>query len=259
MHTIVLALLHSLLFSPQVMQQAIVNTNPPSSGPPVGLPWILSMTLPTNRNDGPLSVGGSFTVGSSSIALTNLGRYCWVGNSQTHTVYLINSSGTILTSTSAVMSGCPGTAVATTTGIALISSTSLTVASGTGIAIGQKVIATGIPDETIILSGSGTSWTMSQSTTSALVSTSVSFYNPFVYGSITCTVLSASTLYYVLSGEAGGGDNWGNSIASAQLSVTADAAVGSGSFVSAIPPTGVPSSGGNAMFGPVNFKYAAHC
>lgn len=251
-----LALFNSLIFSPQSIPFPGWNV---SASAPVGLPWILSMTLATPRNDGPISVGGSFTVAGSSIALTNLGRYCWTSNSQTHTIYLLDSSGTILTSTSANMTGCPGTALATTTGIALISSTSLTVASGTGIVVGQKVIATGIPAETIILSGSGTSWTMSQATTAPLASTSVSFYNPFVYGSITCTVLSASTLYYVLSAEAGGGDNWGNSLTGGNVTTTADAGATNGSFVSAIPPTGVPSSGGGLMFGPANFKYAAHC
>lgn len=257
MPLILLALLHSFFFYPQARVPGPGGAT--AGGAPVGLPWILSMVLATPRNDGPISVGGSFNVAGSSIALTNLGRYCWTSNSQTHTIYLLDSSGTILTSTSVNMAGCPGTALATTTGIALISSTSLTVASGTGIAIGQKVIATGIPAETIILSGSGTSWTMSQATTSALVSTSVSFYNAFVYGSITCTVLSASTLYYVLSAEAGGGDNWGNSLTGGNVTTTADAGAANGSFVSAIPPTGVPSSGGGLMFVPANFKYAAHC
>lgn len=67
---------------------------------------------------------------------------------------------------------------ASTTGTASSSSTALTVASGTGIVVGQLAVGVGIPTNTTVASGSGTSWVLSAATTQALSVTPVYFYNP---------------------------------------------------------------------------------
>jgi hypothetical protein len=67
-------------------------------------------------------------------------------------------------------------AAATTTATASSGSTSITVASATSIALTQFVVATGIPSNTYVVGINGTTITLSQSTTSSLSSTSISFY-----------------------------------------------------------------------------------
>lgn len=84
------------------------------------------------------------------------------------------------------------TAAATTTGTISTGSTSLTVASGTGIAVGQIVVGTGLVYPTEVLSGSGTSWTLSQGPSSNLSGTTINFYSNLPRGFAVATTGSAS-------------------------------------------------------------------
>lgn len=81
-------------------------------------------------------------------------------------------NNTIFNNVASFSSLNPGnTTTATTTGS--ISGTTLTVASGTGVGIGKLVTGTGVTANTIVMSGSGTSWVVNNSQT--VGSTSLSF------------------------------------------------------------------------------------
>ena len=101
------------------------------------------------------------------------------GGAQTFTVYAnqLSTDGNFTLVGTQSLAGPTGAAAATTTGTALNGGTALTVASGTGLAAGQLVFGSGIAPGTFLTSGSGTSWVLSQATTSALSSTGLSFYN----------------------------------------------------------------------------------
>jgi hypothetical protein len=101
------------------------------------------------------------------------------GSPQTFTVYPVQLSndGNYTLVAQQNLAGPTGPGAATTTGTASLGSTALTVASGTGLAAGQLVFGSGIAPGTFLASGSGTSWALSQATTSALSSTTVAFYN----------------------------------------------------------------------------------
>ena len=101
------------------------------------------------------------------------------GGAQTFTVYAnqLSTDGNFTLVGTQSLAGPTGAAAATTTGTASNGGTALTVASGTGLAAGQLVFGSGIAPGTFLTSGSGTSWVLSQATTSALSSTGLSFYN----------------------------------------------------------------------------------
>ena len=92
------------------------------------------------------------------------------------------------------LAGPTGPAAATTAGTASSNSTALTVASGTGLAVGQLVFGSGIAPGTFLASGAGTSWVLSQATTSALNSTTLTFYNSVLKVTVTDSNQSAGTL-----------------------------------------------------------------
>jgi len=75
-----------------------------------------------------------------------------------------------------------GTAVATTTGTAAAGVKAVTLASGASVAVGQAVIAVGVPQGTVVSaisgSGSGAILTLSQATTAALSTTTIVFVAP---------------------------------------------------------------------------------
>lgn len=71
-------------------------------------PWITAYNtgVGTSRNDfGPAQLGCKFTVGSSNIIISQLGRWKISGNSQTHTVYILDSLGNIVVSASINLGG----------------------------------------------------------------------------------------------------------------------------------------------------------
>lgn len=70
------------------------------------------------------------------------------------------------------------TAAKTTTATAAVGATVLTVASATSIAVGQAVLATGVPDGTFVTSVSGTAIGISQPVTAALSTTTINFVAP---------------------------------------------------------------------------------
>ncbi|MEP6743590.1 MAG: hypothetical protein ABJB61_13915 [bacterium] len=74
--------------------------------PAPGDPFILSFTPNSLRSNFTGCVGFKFTApGSSPPTAIALGRYKISGNSQTHTVYLLDASGSVLASVSLDMSG----------------------------------------------------------------------------------------------------------------------------------------------------------
>lgn len=80
------------------------------------MPWITAETMAgsTLRNDYPLGVGMSFTVGAADLHVTDLGRWVVAGNSQSHVLSVYNSvsiSDLIATATVAT-SGAPAGAFA---------------------------------------------------------------------------------------------------------------------------------------------------
>lgn len=87
--------------------------------------------------------------------------------------------------------------VASFTATAASGSTAITTSSGTGIVQGQLITAIGIPANTVIVSGSGSAWTISQPTTAALSSTpaySGTDYtgHPISIGGTSCLITSYS-------------------------------------------------------------------
>jgi hypothetical protein len=156
-----------------------------------GTPWILTQTPESPRNDVDGCVGVGFTVGGSNITVTDLGRWVISGNSQSHTISLLDNSGTVLASVAVATSAAP---------------------------IGD-----------------------------------------YKYGSITPTVLTAATIYWVASAETNGGDQWYNTINTSAPGYTTTSAANTA--FKAFDTTGAcggaaPSSGGtDNAFVPVNFKY----
>jgi hypothetical protein len=92
----------------------------------------------TTRSDFGGQLGFKFTVGGSNITISELGRWKISGNSQTHTVYILDNAGSVVVSAS-ISGGSAG---------------------------------------------------------------------GFVYTTIADTTLSASTVYYCMSSETNGGDQW---------------------------------------------------
>ena len=62
--------------------------------------------------------------------------------------------------------------------------TTLTTSTGTGVAVGQQLVAPGIRDNTYIVSGSSTTWTISQPALSTLSTAAASFNNCALLGSV---------------------------------------------------------------------------
>ena len=75
-------------------------------------------------------------------------------------------------------------ATTTPTTSTTVGSTTLTTSTGTGVAIGQRVTAPGIPDNTYITAGSGTSWTISQAATATTTTAAASFSNMILLGNV---------------------------------------------------------------------------
>jgi hypothetical protein len=102
-----------------------------------------------------------------------------LAGTQTFTVYAnqLSTDGNDTLAATQNLAGPTKPAAATTVGTASNGGTTLTVASGTGLAQGQLVFGSGIAPGTFLASGSGTSWVLSQATTSALSSTTLVFYN----------------------------------------------------------------------------------
>jgi hypothetical protein len=67
--------------------------------------WITAVTPGTPRNNFTGYVGLSLNVGASVVTINSLGRYCLSGNTQSHTIYLSQNSGTTLASATIT---CPG-------------------------------------------------------------------------------------------------------------------------------------------------------
>lgn len=80
-----------------------------------------------------------------------------------------------------------GDDVATTTPTTstTVGNVTLTTSTGTGVAIGQRVTAPGIPDNTYITAGSSTTWTMSQAATATTSTQAASFSNMILLGNLT--------------------------------------------------------------------------
>lgn len=74
---------------------------PPSSGSP----FITAITPGSLRNDFSSFVGFAFQVGGADITITDLGRWVYSGNSQSHTIKITNGSYTTLCSASLNTSG----------------------------------------------------------------------------------------------------------------------------------------------------------
>lgn len=83
------------LGQPLLMYDALMAWTPPVAAAG-STPFITSFTTTTPRNDTTLIAGMVFTVGSSGITVTDLGRWIISGNSQAHTIYLSTSGGTVL-------------------------------------------------------------------------------------------------------------------------------------------------------------------
>jgi len=67
-------------------------------------------------------------------------------------------------------------ALATTTATGSSGTPTITVASATGIAVGQFVVATGVPSNTFVITVSGTTITLSNNLTAPLAATAINFY-----------------------------------------------------------------------------------
>jgi hypothetical protein len=76
-------------------------------------------------------------------------------------------------------------ALATTTATGTISTPTITVASATGIAVGQLVIATGVPNDTLVINIVGTTVTLSRNLTAGLSATAINFYTAGSTGTYT--------------------------------------------------------------------------
>src|ERR1051326_8857513 len=68
-------------------------------------PWITSSPYTTLRNNFAGCVGLQFTVGTNNLTIVSLGRWVNSGNTQTHTLYLKDSSGNGLASVAVNTSG----------------------------------------------------------------------------------------------------------------------------------------------------------
>lgn len=75
------------------------------AAPAPGTPFITGQTTGSPRNNFDGCVGFKFTVGGSSITVTDLGRWKISGNSQTHTVKIVATDGTVIVSASIDVSG----------------------------------------------------------------------------------------------------------------------------------------------------------
>lgn len=76
--------------------------------PPSGsTAFITSSPVTSLRSDFTGCVGFRFTVGASNITITDLARWVVSGNSGTHTVKIVDASGTVLASVSINTSGQP--------------------------------------------------------------------------------------------------------------------------------------------------------
>jgi hypothetical protein len=73
------------------------------------------------------------------------------------------------------------TAALTTT--TTVGSVTLTTSASTGLVIGQRVTAPGVPSNTYLIAGSGTTWTMSQAATATTATQASSFANTALLGS----------------------------------------------------------------------------
>lgn len=83
--------------------------NPAGSGTPTGTSFVATFALngPPVRNDFSGWVGMKFTVGTSAMSVSSLGRMCLTGNSGTHAVKVVNATtGLDVGSVSLNMAGC---------------------------------------------------------------------------------------------------------------------------------------------------------
>lgn len=152
----------------------------PAAG--AGNPFILSSGHDFPRNDFTGYVGFRFTVGSSNITITDLGRWVLSGNSGSHTVRITDVSGTLIVSA---------------------------IVNTSGASVG------------------------------------------FVYSSITPTVLSAGTDYFIQSLETSGADTWYDDAGpTGAYTTTSDATLTNSSYSD--PPV---TNTANRTYGPPNFKY----
>jgi hypothetical protein len=78
-------------------------------------------------------------------------------------------------------------ALATTTATGTNGTSTITVASATGIAVGQLVIATGVPTDTLVINIVGTTVTLNRNLTSGLSATAINFYTAGSTGTYTVT------------------------------------------------------------------------
>jgi hypothetical protein len=99
------------LVAPVVARGITIVVRGPRRPPPAGGggDFITGQTLGTARNDFAGCVGFEFTVGGSSVSVTHVARWVISGNSNSHTTYLCDASGNILTngSVSINTSGAP--------------------------------------------------------------------------------------------------------------------------------------------------------
>lgn len=174
---------------------------------PGTLPWVQfgHMTWPRS---GPViltttatqAVAGSNTIVVASATGIVIGQTVWSGTTSTLTSQLTPGtkvtgvSGTTITIspvTAQAMAATPvifAGNVAEATGSVTAGSTSLTVSGVTGTitggasGTGQVVGMAGVPNETWVASGSGTSWTLSQPASSTQSSVPVYFWTPQVQG-----------------------------------------------------------------------------
>lgn len=156
-----------------------------------GVTSFITSTFPrTLRNNFTGVVGMSFTVGNQALVVSQLGRFCIGGNTQTHTVKFV------LTSTGIDV---PGSAV--------------------------SIPMTGCTDHT------------------------------FVYGSITPITLSANTMYYEVTSETSGGDQFYD-YTNTNVTTT-NVATETGSIFGPPNYTAPGVNVANNSYGPIDFKYAA--
>jgi len=98
----------------------------------LGDPWILTAGASVTRNDYAGWVGGRFTVGASGININALGRMIIAGNSQTHTLKITTTGGSVVATaalnTSGLTVGQYGT-VALASPVALAASTTYIIQS----------------------------------------------------------------------------------------------------------------------------------
>lgn len=168
-----------------IVSGAVTNSTPGGGG---GTEFVTGQTLGTARTNGSnYYLGFKLTVGGSNVTVSELGRYCVTGDTQTHTVYIADSAGAVI--------------------------------------ISASVDATG---------GS----------------------NAFKFTSITPTVLSASTAYYVFSQEFSGGDTFYEG-ADTTVTTTAVATISYHAYAATSGGTPTDVAAGVRSYVPVSFKYTA--